>query len=144
MVSDSPASRAPIALLAGGGSAGWVPAPRTEAPARARRPGTARRRLDSGRIPYGYLGLVVIGRQIGLSYADATGFSNGLLTRGSELLRHLQGGDHVLRKVITWAIVIFIVYYLATDPSGAAHALQSAFNGLKSAGNSMSRFVNKL
>jgi hypothetical protein len=67
-----------------------------------------------------------------------------LLTRGSDLLRQLQGGDHVLRKVITWAIVIFIVYYLATDPSGAAHALQSAFNGLKSAGNSMSRFVNKL
>ena len=50
----------------------------------------------------------------------------------------------MLRKVILWAIVIFIVYYLATDPSGAAHVLQSAFNGLKSAGNSMSRFVNKL
>jgi hypothetical protein len=50
----------------------------------------------------------------------------------------------VLRKVITWAIVIFIVYYLATDPSGAANFLHSAFNGLKSAGNSMSRFVNKL
>jgi hypothetical protein len=50
----------------------------------------------------------------------------------------------VLRKVILWAIVIFIVYYLATDPTGAAHVLQSAFNGLKSAGNSMSRFVNKL
>jgi hypothetical protein len=69
---------------------------------------------------------------------------NGLLTRGSDLLRQPQGGDHVLRKVITWAVVIFIVYYLATDPSGAAHALHSAFNGLKSAGNSMSRFVNKL
>jgi hypothetical protein len=50
----------------------------------------------------------------------------------------------VLRRVIIWAIVIFIVYYLATDPTGAAHALHSAFNGLKSAGNSLSRFVNKL
>lgn len=49
-----------------------------------------------------------------------------------------------MRKVITWAIVIFIVYYLATNPTGAAHALQHAFNGLKSAGNSMSRFVDKL
>jgi hypothetical protein len=55
-----------------------------------------------------------------------------------------QGGDYALRKVITWAIVIFIIYYLATDPTGAAHALQSAFNGLRSAGNSMARFVNKL
>jgi len=58
--------------------------------------------------------------------------------------RQFQGGDHVLRKIITWAIVIFIVYYLATDPSGAASALHHAFNGLKSAGNSMSRFVNSL
>jgi hypothetical protein len=50
----------------------------------------------------------------------------------------------VLRKVITWAIVLFVVYYLATNPTGAAHALQQAFNGLKHAGDSMSRFVNKL
>lgn len=67
-----------------------------------------------------------------------------MLTRGSGLLRLYRGGDYVLRKVITWAIVLFVVYYLATNPTGAAHALQSAFNGLKSAGNSMSRFVNKL
>ncbi|HEY2639956.1 MAG TPA: hypothetical protein VGI66_08740 [Streptosporangiaceae bacterium] len=50
----------------------------------------------------------------------------------------------MLRKVVTWAIVLFVVYYLATNPTGAAHALHQAFNGLKSAGNSMSRFVNKL
>ena len=50
----------------------------------------------------------------------------------------------MLRKVITWAIVIFIIYYLATDPTGAAHALHNAFNGLKTAGNSMAQFVNKL
>ncbi len=49
-----------------------------------------------------------------------------------------------MRKVITWAIVVFIIYYLATDPTGAAHALHSAFNGLKSAGDSMARFVNQL
>ena len=55
-----------------------------------------------------------------------------------------QGGDHVLRKVLLWAIVIFLIYYLATNPTGAAHALHAAFNGLKSAGNSMSRFVDKL
>jgi hypothetical protein len=50
----------------------------------------------------------------------------------------------VLRKVLGWALVIFLIYYLATNPDGAAHALHSAFNGLKSAGNSMSRFVSKL
>jgi hypothetical protein len=87
---------------------------------------------------------VIIGRQISLSYADATGIHDRNYLHGSCLPCPLRGGDHVLRKVITWAIVIFIVYYLATDPTGAAHALQQAFNGLKSAGNSMSRFVNKL
>jgi hypothetical protein len=49
-----------------------------------------------------------------------------------------------LKKVLTWALVIFIVYYLATQPVGAAHALHSAFNGLHSAGNSLSTFVNSL
>ena len=49
-----------------------------------------------------------------------------------------------LRKVIGWAVVVFVIYYLATDPTGAAHALHGAFNGLRSAGNSMARFVNKL
>jgi len=49
-----------------------------------------------------------------------------------------------LKTVLTWAIVIFIVYYLATQPVGAAHALHSAFNGLRSAGNSLATFVNSL
>lgn len=60
-----------------------------------------------------------------------------------ELRAHL-GGDHVLKKVITWAIVIFIIYYLATDPNGAAGFLKNALHGLQDAGNSMSKFVNKL
>jgi hypothetical protein len=142
MVSDSPASRALIALLAGPQATRSRRPPRQTCRLVGRH--TARRHVDVRRIPYGCLGLVFIGRQIALGYAGVTGLPNDLLTRGSDLLRHPQGGDLVLRKVITWAIVIFIVYYLATDPSGAAHFLQHAFNGLKSAGNSMSRFVNKL
>jgi len=50
----------------------------------------------------------------------------------------------VLSKVVAWAIVIFIVYYAATDPSGAAGFLKDVLHGLESAGNSMSRFVNRL
>lgn len=50
----------------------------------------------------------------------------------------------MLRKVLLWALVIFVIYYLATNPTGAAHVLHAAFNGLKSAGNSMSKFVSKL
>lgn len=50
----------------------------------------------------------------------------------------------MLKKVITWAIVLFIVYYLVSDPNGAAGAVHHAFNGLRSAGNSLSRFVSSL
>lgn len=49
-----------------------------------------------------------------------------------------------LKKILTWAITLFIVYYLATQPVGAAHVLHSAFNGLHSAGSSLSTFVNSL
>jgi hypothetical protein len=88
---------------------------------------------------------VVIGWQKALSYAEATDTRDfKLLTRGNDLLRPRLGGDHVLRKVITWAIVVFVVYYLATDPHGAANVLHHAYNGLKSAGHSMTKFVNSL
>jgi hypothetical protein len=50
----------------------------------------------------------------------------------------------MLRKVITWAIVIFIVFYLLTQPSGAAHVISNLLNLLKSAGNSLATFVNSL
>jgi hypothetical protein len=50
----------------------------------------------------------------------------------------------MLRKVIGWAIVIFIVYYLATEPTAAASFVHNIWNGLKSAANSMATFVNSL
>ena len=50
----------------------------------------------------------------------------------------------MLKKVITWAIVLFIVYYLATQPTGAANFVHHVFDGLHSAANSMSKFVNTL
>jgi hypothetical protein len=50
----------------------------------------------------------------------------------------------MLKKVITWAIVIFIVYYLATQPTGAANVIHHAYNGLHAAGSSLARFVNSL
>ncbi|HEY3981367.1 MAG TPA: hypothetical protein VGM79_29205 [Streptosporangiaceae bacterium] len=50
----------------------------------------------------------------------------------------------VLKKVITWGIVIFVIYYLVSNPGGAANVVHSAFNGLKSVGQSLSGFVNSL
>lgn len=50
----------------------------------------------------------------------------------------------MLRKVLTWGAVAFIIYYLATSPQGAAHVVTGALNWLKSAGNSLSSFLNNI
>ena len=50
----------------------------------------------------------------------------------------------MLRKVLTWGAVAFIIYYLATSPQGAAHVVTGALNWLKSAGNSLSAFLNHI
>ncbi len=49
-----------------------------------------------------------------------------------------------VKKVVTWAIVIFLAYYLVTKPTGAANAMHHLFNGLKSAGSSLATFVSSL
>ena len=48
------------------------------------------------------------------------------------------------KKAISWVLIIFVVYYLATQPAGAAHFVHSVFGWLQGAGNSLSRFVNNL
>jgi hypothetical protein len=50
----------------------------------------------------------------------------------------------MLRKIITWAIVIFLVFYLLTQPQGAANVINGILNLLKDAGNSLATFVNSL
>jgi hypothetical protein len=43
----------------------------------------------------------------------------------------------MLRKIITWAIVIFIIFYVATQPSGAAAIVHHIYNGLATFVNSL-------
>jgi hypothetical protein len=50
----------------------------------------------------------------------------------------------LLKKILTWAIVIFIVYYLATQPTGAAAFVHHVYNGLHSAASSFATFVDSL
>ncbi len=50
----------------------------------------------------------------------------------------------MLKKIITWAIVIFLVFYLLTQPTGAANVIHSLLNLLRDAGNSLATFVNSL
>ena len=50
----------------------------------------------------------------------------------------------MLRKLITWAIVLFVLFYLATEPTGAAGVVHHAYNGLHDAASSLATFVNSL
>jgi hypothetical protein len=49
-----------------------------------------------------------------------------------------------IKKIVTWAVVIFLVYYLVTKPTGAANAMHNLFNMLRAAGSSLATFLNKL
>lgn len=50
----------------------------------------------------------------------------------------------MLKKIITWAIVIFVAFYLITQPTGAANIIHGLLNLLKDAGNALATFVNAL
>jgi hypothetical protein len=50
----------------------------------------------------------------------------------------------MLKKALSWAALAFVVYYLATQPTGAAHFVHGVFTWLHGAGNSLSQFVNSL
>ena len=44
------------------------------------------------------------------------------------------------KKIIAWAIVIFVAFYLLTQP----HAIHGLVSLIKNAGNSLATFVNSL
>jgi hypothetical protein len=49
-----------------------------------------------------------------------------------------------VKQIVTWAIVIFLAYYLVTQPHGAGHVVHNVLNGLKSAGSSLATFLNSI
>ena len=50
----------------------------------------------------------------------------------------------MLKKVLTWGGIAFVIYYLATNPDGAANVVTGALDWLKAAGNSMANFLNHI
>lgn len=49
-----------------------------------------------------------------------------------------------LKKILGWAIVILIAYYLFTKPSGSAGAMQGVFHLLTRAGVGLAGFLTHL
>lgn len=48
------------------------------------------------------------------------------------------------KKIVGWLLVVFAVFYLLTNPDGAAAFGQHVLHGLRSAGDSLSKFVSHL
>jgi hypothetical protein len=48
------------------------------------------------------------------------------------------------KKIAGWAVVVFLVWYLITNPTGAAHAMTRLMHFLKQVGNSIATFFNSL
>ncbi len=47
-----------------------------------------------------------------------------------------------MKKVLTWAGIAFVIYYLATSPDGAANVVSGTLHWLKGAGNALAQFLN--
>lgn len=49
-----------------------------------------------------------------------------------------------MKKYAGWAAIAFLLFYLITQPTGAASVVHSAIHGLGAAANSLSQFVTSL
>ena len=49
-----------------------------------------------------------------------------------------------VKKIAGWAVVVFLAWYLFTQPAGAANAVHNILNLLKQAGTSIATFLNSL
>jgi hypothetical protein len=57
---------------------------------------------------------------------------------------HLRKDAHVLKKVLTWLAVAFVVFYVIQRPEDAAGIVRSAGSALGDAAASLSAFVGSL
>jgi hypothetical protein len=50
----------------------------------------------------------------------------------------------MLRKIIAWAVVLFVVFYITTQPAGAGVFVHHAYDGLHKFATSLAQFINSL
>jgi hypothetical protein len=50
----------------------------------------------------------------------------------------------MVMRLAGWALIVFAVFYLLTNPGGAAGIVHGLLDGLRSAGHSLSSFVSNL
>jgi hypothetical protein len=49
-----------------------------------------------------------------------------------------------MKKALTWGGLIFVVFYLVTQPANSGHLLNSGFHGLHDIADSLARFVHSI
>jgi hypothetical protein len=49
-----------------------------------------------------------------------------------------------IKKVLGWATIIFLAWFLITNPAGAAHAVTNLVNAFKAVGHSLATFFASL
>jgi len=49
-----------------------------------------------------------------------------------------------IKKVLGWAVVVFLAWYLFTQPQAAGNAVHGLLNVLQHAGNSVATFLQSL
>jgi hypothetical protein len=50
----------------------------------------------------------------------------------------------MVKKVLTWALVIFLIFFVTSRPAAAAQAVKSIGNGILSLGNGFGAFFTNL
>ena len=50
----------------------------------------------------------------------------------------------MIGKTIRWSIVLFIIFFIAVDGTGAADVVHYAYNGVHDAAQSLAAFVNSI
>jgi hypothetical protein len=50
----------------------------------------------------------------------------------------------MLKKVLTWAVVIFVIFYLVSQPTSSANLLHGWYNDIHSIGTHLATFVSSL
>jgi hypothetical protein len=49
-----------------------------------------------------------------------------------------------IKKIAGWAVVIFLAWYLFTQPRATGHAVHNLLDALQRAGSSIATFLNSL
>lgn len=49
-----------------------------------------------------------------------------------------------MTKYLRWAAIAFVIFYLLSQPHGAARAVNNVIDGLAGAGDSLATFVNEV